>query len=69
MHNKAVLSNHHTLQLIQANHFHFLYIRKALITHFKQSQIGHETQIESSPFGSITTVMTHDQVFNVVVKE
>ena len=38
---EAPLSNHHSLQLIQSNQFHFLHTVKALISHLKQSQVGH----------------------------
>ena len=66
---EAIHSNHHSLQLTQSNQLHFIHILKTIITHFKQSQMGHETQIESSPFWSITTVVLHNQFFNVIVKE
>ena len=66
---EALLSNHNSLQLIQCNPLHFIHLLKAIISHFKQSQIGHEGPIKHTPFGSVTTVVTHDQFFNVIVKE
>ena len=66
---EAILSNHHSLQVTQPNQLHFIHTLKALITHLKQSQTGHERQIKHSPFLSIATVATHYQFFNAIGKE
>ena len=64
---EAPLSNHHSLQLIQSNQLHFLHTVKALISHLKQPQVGHEGQIQFTPFQSIAAVVLHDQFFKETV--
>ena len=59
---ETVHSNHHSLQLRQANQMHLIHIRKAVVTHYQLFQIHKSRQIQYSEGCVITTI--HDNPFH-----